>query len=330
MKRFLIVGSVLLVAILGLVYSGIRLGDIARAVALVGWGIALAIIARYVVTLMLAYASWVIMPADQRPALHESAQIRIVRDTVNTLLPTTQIGGDIVAARLMLLCGVAAPMAAAGVVTDLFIQVVTQFLFALGGTILLLQLGADSSVVRTVATGLLVAAPTLIGFYFIQRLGVGALIVAALKKLAGGKEWTAFATTDAFYAGLARIRESRGGMAASFVVHLSAWLLGSVEVYIIFSFMGFPITIAESLVIESIGQAVRGAAFAVPGAIGVQEGAFVILCAGFGIPADAALAMSLIKRIADVAIGAPGFWFWYRFEGRRGGRPVAGGTTDAR
>ncbi len=317
MKRFLIVGTVLVIAVLGLVYSGIRLGDIGRALALVGWGIALAIIARYVVTLMLAYASWVIMPPEQRPALYESAQIRIVRDTVNTLLPTTQIGGDIVAARLMVLCGITAPMAAAGVVTDLFIQVVTQFLFALGGTILLLQLGADSSVIRTVATGLLIAGPTLIGFYFIQRLGVGALIVGALKKLAGGKEWTAFAATDAFYASLARIRESRGGMAMSAVVHLSAWLLGSAEVYIIFSFMGLPITIAESLVIESIGQAVRGAAFAVPGAIGVQEGAFVILCAGFGIPADAALAMSLIKRIADVAIGAPGFWFWYRFEGRR-------------
>jgi len=322
MKRFLIVGTVLLIAIAGLVYSGIRIGDIAHAITLTGWGILLAIIARYVVTLLLAYASWIIMPRDQRPRLGESAQIRIVRDTVNTLLPTTQIGGDIVAARLMLLCGVAAPMAAAGVVTDLFIQVVTQFLFALGGTILLLQLGADSSVVRTVATGLLIAAPTLIAFYFIQRLGVGALIVGALKRLAGGKEWSAFAATDAFYASLARIRESRGGMSMSAVVHLSAWLLGSIEVYVIFAFMGFPITIAESLVIESIGQAVRGAAFAVPGAIGVQEGAFVILCAGFGIPADAALAMSLVKRIADVAIGAPGFWFWYRFEGRGTVAPI--------
>ncbi|MBY0520690.1 MAG: flippase-like domain-containing protein [Sphingomonas sp.] len=320
MKRFLIVGTVLLIAVAGLVWSGIKLGDIGRAVALVGWGIALAIAARYVVTLLLAYASWVIMPADQRPALWESAAIRIVRDTVNTLLPTTQIGGDIVAARLMLLCGVAAPMAAAGVVTDLFIQVVTQFLFALGGTLLLLQLGASESIVRTVASGLLIAAPTLIAFYFIQRLGVGQLIVTALKKLAGGKEWAAFAATDAFYAALARIRERRGAMATSAIVHLSAWLLGSIEVYVIFGFMGHPVTVAEAIVIESIGQAVRGAAFAVPGAIGVQEGAFVVLCGGFGIPADAALAMSLIKRIADVAIGAPGFLFWYRFEGRRGAR----------
>ena len=317
MKRFLIVGTVLAIAVAGLVYSGIRIGDIARAVALAGWGILLAVLVRYAVTLMLGYASWVIMPVDQRPAFLESAAIRFVRDTVNTLLPTTQIGGDIVAARLMLVCGIAAPMAAAGVVTDLFIQVVTQFLFAIGGTVLLLQSGGSASIVRTVASGLLIAAPTLVAFYFIQRLGAGTLIVAALKKLAGGREWAAFSTTDAFYAALARIRARPAAMSTGAAVHLSAWLVGSVEVYLIFAFMGVPVTISEAIVIESIGQAVRGAAFAVPGAIGVQEGAFVILCAGFGIPADAALAMSLIKRIADVAVGAPGFWFWYRLEGRR-------------
>ena len=324
LKRILIVGTVLALAIAGLFWSGIRLRDIAQAVALVGWGILLAILVRYALTLMLAYASWVIMPRDQRPKLYQSAAIRIVRDTVNTLLPTTQIGGDIVAARLMTFCGLTAPMAAAGVVVDLFLQVVTQFFFALGGTLLLLQLGADPSIIRTVVTGLLIAVPLLIAFYFIQRLGFGALLVTALKKLAGGKEWTAFAATDAFYAALARIRGRGRAMLISAATHLGAWIVGCAEVYIIFGFMGHPVSWAEALVIESIGQAVRGAAFAVPGAIGVQEGAFVLLCGGFGIPAEAALALSLIKRIADVAIGLPGFWFWYRFEG---GRAVKGAPS---
>ena len=317
MKRFLIVGAVLIVAIAGLVHSGIRLLDVAHAIGLVGWGILLVIVVRYALTLMLALASWVIMPIDQRPKLCQSAAIRIVRDTVNTLLPTTQVGGDIVAARLMAFCGIAAPMAAAAVVVDLFLQVVTQFLFALGGTVLLLQLGADPSIIRTVVTGLLIAAPLLTGFYFIQRLGFGALLVTALKKLAGGKEWNTFAVTDAFYAALARIRARGRAMTIAGATHMAAWIVGCAEVFIVFGFMGHPVSLAQALVIESIGQAVRGAAFAVPGAIGVQEGALVLLCGGFGIPAEAALALSLIKRIADIAIGMPGFWFWYRFEGGR-------------
>lgn len=317
MKRFLIVGTVLILGVAGLVHSGIRLLDVAHAIRLVGWGILFAILVRYALTLMLAFASWVIMPIEQRPKLYYSAAIRIVRDTVNTLLPTTQIGGDIVAARLMTFCGVVAPMAAAGVVVDLFLQVVTQFLFALGGTLLLLQLGADPSIIRAVITGLLIAVPLLIGFYFIQRLGFGAVLVTALKKLAGGKEWETFAVTDAFYAALARIRARGQAMMIGATTHLAAWIVGCAEVTIIFGFMGHPVSLAQAVVIESIGQAARGAAFAVPGAIGVQEGAFVLLCGGFGIPPEAALALSLIKRIADVAIGLPGFWFWYRFEGGR-------------
>jgi hypothetical protein len=64
-------------------------------------------------------------------------------------------------------------------------------------------------------------------------------------------------------------------------------------------------------------QAVRSAAFAVPGALGVQEGGLIALCAVFGIPAQSALALSLIKRVADLAVGAPGLLVWQALEGRR-------------
>lgn len=318
MKRILIIGTVLVLAIAGLIWSEIRLADIAGAVARVGWGIGLVIAARYLVMMVLASAAWFIFPRDQRPRPMQSAAIRLVRDTINTLLPAAQIGGDIAAARLTALCGIPAPMAAAGAVTDLFLQVSTQFLFALGGTVLLLQLGGDASIIRNVVSGLLIAAPALIGFYFIQRLGAGAAIVTALKRIAGGAEWAGFAATDAFYAGLARVRSRPHAIAAGAALHLGAWLLGSIEVYLVFGFLGLPISVAGAIVIESVGQAVRSAAFAVPGAIGVQEAAFVGLCAGFGIPADAAIALSLIKRIADLAVGLPGFVLWYRMEGARG------------
>ena len=55
--------------------------------------------------------------------------------------------------------------------------------------------------------------------------------------------------------------------------------------------------------IESLAQAVRGAAFAVPGALGAQEGGLIALCGLFDIPAEAALALSLVKRFADLGVG---------------------------
>jgi uncharacterized membrane protein YbhN (UPF0104 family) len=59
-------------------------------------------------------------------------------------------------------------------------------------------------------------------------------------------------------------------------------------------------------VIESLTQAVRAGAFVIPSAIGAQEAGLILLCGLFGIPSDQALALSLIKRAADVVVGLPG------------------------
>ncbi len=67
------------------------------------------------------------------------------------------------------------------------------------------------------------------------------------------------------------------------------------------------------MVIEALGLAVRGAAFMIPGALGVQEGGFVLVCGLFGISPELALALSLVKRLRDVAFGVPSLgrgWCW--------------------
>ena len=91
-----------------------------------------------------------------------------------------------------------------------------------------------------------------------------------------------------------------------FAVHLGIWFFGVLEVWIALRFMGYPVDYRTALVIESLGQAVRGAAFVVPGALGVQEGGFIALCAVFGIPAPTAIALSLVKRLPEIALGHPG------------------------
>ena len=74
---------------------------------------------------------------------------------------------------------------------------------------------------------------------------------------------------------------------------------------------------ASTLVIESLGQAIRSAAFFVPGAIGVQEGGFMAVGILFGIGPEVGLAVSLIKRIREVGLGVPALVAWKALEGRR-------------
>lgn len=59
------------------------------------------------------------------------------------------------------------------------------------------------------------------------------------------------------------------------------------------------------LVIESLLYAVRSVAFAVPNAARCKKVLIVMLGAGFGLPPEISLAISLLKRARDIAIGVP-------------------------
>ena len=62
-----------------------------------------------------------------------------------------------------------------------------------------------------------------------------------------------------------------------------SWLLGGIEVCLTVHFFGIDIGIGPGFIIESLGQALKAVGFAVPGAIGVQEGGYVVVCRLLGI-----------------------------------------------
>ena len=71
-------------------------------------------------------------------------------------------------------------------------------------------------------------------------------------------------------------------------------------------------------------QAIRGAAFAIPGALGVQEGGYLLLAPLAGLTPDAALALSLAKRARELLLGLPGLLYLHlseRAAGRVSGQP---------
>jgi uncharacterized membrane protein YbhN (UPF0104 family) len=81
--------------------------------------------------------------------------------------------------------------------------------------------------------------------------------------------------------------------------------------------LGHPLSLIDSFILESLSTGVRGAAFMVPGALGAQEGGMVLFGALLGLPADLALAISLAKRVRELALGLPGLAVWQWVEGRR-------------
>ena len=311
-----------LCTVIGLFLSS-GLTDVAAAVISVGWAV-LAVVAVRAAAVGWAGLGWfAVFPSRQRPSLWSCVSLRFVREGINTLLPVAQVGGDFVGGRLLAKRGVPAALAGASMFVDLMTQALTQFLFTMGGLALLVWIEGDGPIVRAVAGGLAVAAPALFAFYLLQRRGGHRLIEAALRRFAGAREWRIFGAVDQLYDSLRRLYRNGPRVTGAIVIHLIGWVVGALEVWICLRAMGFSIGFTEALVIESLAQAVRGAAFAIPGALGAQEGGLVALCAIFGIPMEAALALSLVKRAADLSIGIPGLIGWHALEGRRAPEPAA-------
>ncbi len=100
----------------------------------------------------------------------------------------------------------------------------------------------------------------------------------------------------------------------SVVRHLASWLLGAVETYGAMAATGATPTVRDALVIEVFAQGARAAGFLIPGALGVQEGGSLLVAGMIGLASPVALALWIIRRIRDAAIGLAGSAIWYRLE----------------
>ena len=69
--------------------------------------------------------------------------------------------------------------------------------------------------------------------------------------------------------------------------------------------------------------AARSAAVFVPGAIGIQEAGYAVMMPLFGLPPDIGIAVSLLKRAREIAVGAPVLLSWQIAEGGYAARPRA-------
>ncbi len=316
MKRWLILaaglGFVLVVAIIA--YQGF--GAVAQAFAAVGFGVAAVVMLRAVELTGAGTGWWIVFPPAARCPLYACVWVRFIREAINALLPAAQIGGEIAGGRVMTFFGISGELAGATILVDMLMQASTLLIFTFIGIGILATAMADRALIGSLVAGTAILGVALAGFFVAQRFGGARLFDRLLMALAAKLGWSALANRDSLHDNLVRIYADLPRLAAAMLVHLGVWFVGAFEVLLALRLMGFPIGYGEAVAIESVGQAVRAAAFLMPGALGVQEAGFIAVCAVYGIPATEALALSLVKRVPDIAMGVPFLFVWHGHETR--------------
>jgi putative membrane protein len=309
----------------GLALIGILIGyfgadAVFRSLLAVGWGgFATICVIHLALMAVMGIAWWALLPATK---LWISIWGRLVRDAGSEVLPLSQVGGYVLGARAIAFAGVPGSAAAASTIVDVSLEFVSQIAFT--GLVLawLLRLWPNAPVAVPVAIGLAAAGILAIGLLVAQRRGFGLVdrLAAAL-----GRDWLerTAAGAAALQAAISAIYGRRLRLCANFVLHLVCWIAATTEVWLALRFAGAPLGFRVVLVIEGLLYAVRSVAFAVPNAVGVQEGAYILLGGSFGLTPEMALALSLLKRARDLALGLPVLATCQLLEGRRLWRRVA-------
>lgn len=241
---------------------------------------------------------------------------RTMREAATNVLPFSQFGGILVGLRVLVASGASQRHAYGSIIADQTAELAAQLVFTLygaAGLLLVLQNRSDGDDLRNLALlGLGASLAIILAFAFAQRpmLTIAARIGGAILPGSAAAVVEVRDELDQIYARRARL-------IACFLLHLLAWVASGAGAGIALAFIGFEVPLAHVLVIESLIFTLRTAAFLLPGGIGLQEGAYVLIGPLFGLPAEAALALSLAKRARDLLVDVPAMLIWQIGEARQ-------------
>jgi putative membrane protein len=242
--------------------------------------------------------------------------VTMVRDAVDRLLPVASIGGAFVGVRLLRWRGLPGVPVSATVIVEVLLTVVVLYVFSALGVLLLLTRALPGDDYRSLVLALLLALPVPALFALLLHYGSLFRRLAGLLGTVVGIGAVA-ADAAALDGQLRACLRRRGALAFAGSLQLLAFLSASFEVWFLLRLFGHPVGFVPALILESLTQAFRHAAFMVPAALGVQEASLVALGHTLGISSELALAVSLGKRLRELLCGVPALLSWQWLEARR-------------
>ena len=294
-------------------HLGLR--PVGQALSVIGVGGVLLVALAHLPTLAVLGLAWGMLARDVRGA--QTAKFiwgRLMRDAGGELLPLSQVGGIAIGVRAMVLAGVRGVEATVTSLLDMFVEQIAKTPYAIAAVAMLVWL-VPGNVLAVPALAVLALTLGGLGVVAVRRHWVRERLVKVAANLDKRR-----ADEDAAGSAEAAMTEAlapRGRIGLSLGLHLLGWALGAAETWIALRLLGVDVSVAEAVVIDGLFVTVRMFAFAIPAAVGVQEGAYVVLCGLFGIGAPTALAFSLVRRARDLVIGAPAVLAWQILERRR-------------
>ena len=321
MKFFKIVFFIFGLSILGWVIQNINIGETFNLINQIGLGFFL-IIGVYFIAFLFDTVTWqitVLSAPLTAKWTYRFFQLRLSGEAFNNMLPAASIGGEPIKAILLKnLYGFNYREAIASLILARTINTVSLIIFLIIGFSLMLSsniLEGEYNLISSV--GLAILSVCILLIFLIQRFKITSHISRLLttNKLF---HWLNNAIDHikevedrliTFY----KNHYQRTGYA--FILAFSNWVLGAAEIFITMHFLGYPVSLVNAWIIESIAQLVRTATFFIPASIGAQEGAFLIIGSAVTGSPTIGFTMAIVRRAREIIWITWGLIVFYTIKG---------------
>ncbi|PYN03776.1 MAG: hypothetical protein DME02_22950 [Candidatus Rokuibacteriota bacterium] len=298
--------------VVGVVFLGILVATndpaaIFGSISRLGWR--LAVIACFPFAIITAFDTlgWYFAFLHPRVPFRTLLAARLAGEAFNLTTPTASLGGE--AVKAWLLRGrVPLDESVLSVVVAKTTIMIGQGLFLLVGIVITwLAAPPDSRLLGWMLWLLAVEVLAIVGFLLAQIQGGFGWVPRVLGRIGLGRSRHR-ETVARLDRGLAWFyRKEPRRLVLSIGFHFIAWLLGSLEAYLILNFLGLEVSVETATIIEALGTAVRFATFLVPASLGALEGGFVATFTALGLAPSAGVAFGLARRVREVVWIAVGF-----------------------
>ena len=310
------------------------LGEVMHLLGEASWAL-LWLVPFHALPLLLDAQGWRVLLAPRDPGgrarLPFLFWVATVREAVNRLLPTANVGGEIVGIRLVKWRLEDGSAITASIIIEVLLTLVNQYIFTALGIVLLVAHTQATEQTWTLVAGLALSLPLPIVFGALLRYGkLFERMEQFAEKLLGSRSGLASLidgeSLDSEIRGL-YARHAR--LLGALLWQLAGYVLGSFETWLALYLLGHPVTVWAAIAVEATTQAVRHIIFIVPAGVGVQEAGLVLFGQIIGIDSNVALSLSLAKRMREVLFGVPALLSWQALEARRLRRALREGDSGA-
>ncbi|HEX8783984.1 MAG TPA: lysylphosphatidylglycerol synthase domain-containing protein [Steroidobacteraceae bacterium] len=297
----LVVGLAATVA--AVLYAGA--GAVAQAIASLRLTGLLVLVLLHLPSVVLMGLAWWLASGNDPPAsASRFVWARFVRDAAGELMPFLQLGGIVFGLRA-LGRGRAIALGAISASIDGVIELAAKLPYAFAALLTLLALAPQSRLARLLSLAVAVTG-TFVAILLLARRSLSASLQAMARAVSA--RWPTVFSLDGpegcdIQACLDGIVSQRRRLWSAFALHLGCWCWGAGETWVTFRLLGVDLTLGQALAVDGTVAGLRTFGWLVPAAAGVQEAAYLLATAVFGISPAAALAASLARRARDLVLG---------------------------